>query len=337
MVATTLQTVAQLAGVSMKTVSNVVNDHPHVSDDVRRRVEQAILQLGYRPNLAARALRTGRTGLLALALSRVDAPGPPGLVDEIVQHAAGSGFRVVIEPLGSPRQRGAPAGRSAGHPQVDAMLLSAETVTPELVETHAPAGVPLVVLAGNPDPRYDCVVLDAARAAGDATDHLVRTGRTRIAAIGAHPAEAGGPPQPHTMGYQQAVRRAGLRLPAGYLRTTAQQRPADGYYAARELLAYEQRPDAIFCYHDRIAVGVIRAAADAGLRVPEDVAVIGIGDSEEGRYTRPALTTVAADPAFIAHKALDLVNGRLGGAAGGSVQVVVPHVVLPRESTGPAG
>ena len=102
------------------------------------------------------------------------------------------------------------------------------------------------------------------------------------------------------------------------------------------LLTHPHRPDAIFCYNDRLASGVIRAATDAGLRVPQDLAVIGIGDSEEGQYSRPTLSTVAIDPAYIAHHALDQLIRRLKGATGTVSQIVAPHVVLPRESTAPA-
>jgi DNA-binding LacI/PurR family transcriptional regulator len=283
---------------------------------VRRRVEEAIQHVGYRPDLTARALRTGRSGLLGLAGAGAH---PPGLVDEIVRCAAGAGFRVVLEP----------PGPAAGQLRVDG-LLSAEAVTPGLI----PAGVPVVLLARPPDPRYDCVAPDAVQAARDATDHLIRTGRRRIAAVGGRPGDV---TEPHTIGYQEALRRAGL--PPGNRRPTIHQRTSDGYHATRELLAHGQRPDAIFCCTDRLAIGAIRAAADAGFRVPEDVAVIGIGDSETGRYSRPTLSTVATDPAVIARRAVELLTHRLHGTTGHPMRIVVPHEVLPRESTGaaPAG
>ena len=324
--ATTLRDVAQLARVSVKTVSNVVNGHPHVSGDVRRRVDEAVRQLGYRPDLAARALRTGRTGLIALVLPGVDEPCPPRLLDQIIGQAARFGLQVVIEPLTDPRRPG-----RTGLARVDAVLLAAETVTPELVGAHGRTGRPLVVLGAKLDPRYDCVALDATVAARDATNHLLRTGRRRIAAVGAH---ADRPAQPRTIGYRQAV--AQLGLPPDYLQTTPGQRYADGYHAAQTLLNHRQRPDAIFCYHDRLAGGVLRAAAEKGLRVPEDLAVIGIGGSEEGRYSRPTLSTVATEPGYIARQALELLTRRFTGPAAATSQIVVPHVVIPRESTGPA-
>ncbi|MFE9955208.1 LacI family DNA-binding transcriptional regulator [Micromonospora sp. NPDC005299] len=335
--ATTLRDVARHARVSVKTVSNVINDHPHVSDDVRRRVREAVGELGYRPNLAARTLRTGRTGLLALIVPDVEAPGLHGLAREVVRAATSQGFRVVVEQLGPDTGRPAPSAHSGAPPGVDAVLLGADTVPPGLIDAHLRTGTPLVLLGESRDPRCDQVALDGARAAADATEHLLRTGRRRIAAIGAGPGETTGPAQPRTLGYQRAVRRAGLDPPAGYLRATAQDRYEDGYRAARWLFANEHSPDAVLCYSDRLAIGALRAAADAGLRVPADVAVTGFGDSEEGRYSRPTLTSVSADPAFLAREAVALVVARLDRPDAAPVRITAPHTILPRESTRPAG
>ncbi|MEU0155874.1 LacI family DNA-binding transcriptional regulator [Micromonospora fulviviridis] len=332
--ATTLRDVAQHARVSVKTVSNVINDHPHVSDDLRRRVRESVRALGYRPNLAARTLRTGRTGLLALVVPDVEAPGLHGLAREVVRAATSRGLRIVVEPPGP--DTGPPA-RAGGPPGVDAVLLATDVVPSGLIDAQLGFGTPLVLLSEIRDPRCDRVALDGVQAAVDATEHLLDTGRRRIAAIGARPGETTGPAHPRTLGYQRAVRRAGLDLPAGYLRTTPQHRYEDGYRAARRLFAHEHRPDAVFCYSDRLAIGALRAAADAGLRVPTDVAVIGIGDSEEGRYSRPTLTSVSADPAFLARTAVALAVARLDRPDAPPARITAPHAILPRESTRPAG
>jgi len=296
-VAATLKDVAQLAGVSVKTVSNVVNGHPHVSGDLRRRIEEAVQRLGYRPNAAARALRTGRSGLLALAAPGPGSPLAPRLIEAIVHHAARHGFRVVIDAPGGPV-------RQAGHLRSDAALLTAGATAAGLAGAYLATGIPVVVLGESPDPRAGSVIFDAARAARDARDHLLRTGRRRIASIGAEP--------------QPAARRG---------RT-------DGYLAARGFLSHDERPDGLVCFSDQLALGAVRAAADAGLRIPHDVAVTGMGDSEEGRWSRPALTTVATDPAFVAQAALELITARLAGAGEEGARVVVPHTLVRRESTG---
>ncbi|MEV1332938.1 LacI family DNA-binding transcriptional regulator [Micromonospora costi] len=329
--AATLRDVARLAGVSAKTVSNVVNGYPHVSDGVRRRVLGAIERLDYRPNLAARHLRTGRTGVLALVLAGV--PCPDELAHAVLRGAAERGYRVVIEQV-VPGRRAASAPRR-GVP-ADGVLLGADVVPRELVDAQVAAGTPLVLLGEGRDGRCDRVAVDIAGAARDATDHLVGTGRRRIAAIGAHPRESPSTPRPRTAGYREALGRAGITAPPGYVRATTHHRRRDGYEAARALLAREDPPDGIFCYSDALAIGAIRAAADAGLRVPDDVAVIGLGGSEEGRYSRPSLSTVDVDVEVIARTALTRIATRIASPHVAPVDVTAPHTILPRESA-PAG
>ncbi|GMA90927.1 substrate-binding domain-containing protein [Homoserinibacter gongjuensis] len=156
----------------------------------------------------------------------------------------------------------------------------------ELLEMNGRTTMPLVLLGEHDfDGRYDHVAIDNVQAAHDATSHLVSLGRTRIAAIGAQPDEEYSTPQQRTAGFESALADAGL-APVS-IEAAAHYRRADGYQAARALLERDPRPDAIFCYSDLLAMGALRAVFDAGLRVPEDVAIIGIDDIEEGRYSRP--------------------------------------------------
>ncbi|MGS2615630.1 LacI family DNA-binding transcriptional regulator [Micromonospora sp. LZ34] len=315
----TLRDVAQLAQVSVKTVSNVVNGYPHVSDGMRRRVEAAIAALDYRPNRAARTLRTGRTGVLALMVAEADLPGVGVLARAVVRAAARCGYRVVIDPID-------PGGAGIASPPlpVDGCLL----LTDLPAEPRA-GGLPLVRL-GQPTAggHADRVGIDHARASRDAVDHLLATGRRRIAAIGV------GPDQPSGIqGYADVLRAAGQApLPGQVQQVTSHQR-ADGYRAARTLLSQPRRPDAVVCASDALAIGAMCAALDAGVRVPEDLAVIGVGGSEEGRWTRPTLSTVAADTAFLARQAVARIVARIARPDTAPVTVTAPHTLLPREST----
>lgn len=326
----TLRDVAEFAGVSVKSVSNVVNGYPYVSDELRRRVQAAVDELGYRPNLAARNLRAGRTGVLALVVPGFDVPRFDELAREVVADAERRGYRVVIE-----HSRRVAAGDARRVP-VDGVLLAADVAPPGPIEGQS-TGPPLVVLGEAPGGRCDRVAIDHARAAEDASAHLLQTGRRRIAAIGVRPRRRTATTQRYTLGYRRALRRVGLTPPSGYLQPALPHRRAEGYHAARTLLAHEQRPDALLCYSDLLAIGALRAAVDAGLRVPQDVAVIGIGDTEEGRYARPTLSTVSADTAFIAREAVARLIARIAGREAGPATVVAPHTVVPRESTAPAG
>ncbi|TNH31255.1 LacI family transcriptional regulator [Micromonospora orduensis] len=324
--ASTLKDVARLAGVSVKTVSNVVNGYPHVSADVRRRVEAAVAELGYRPNAFARTLRTGRVGVLALVLPDTDLPYADDLTREVVHAAGRAGYRVVVER--GPEEEGSNSTRPM---PVDGVLVGAPGETARALTA---AGRPVVLIGGgSSDGSCDQVSVDVAGAAEDATAHLLRTGRRRIAAIGAYPSGPGGVPRSGTAGYHRALRAAGVTPLPGHLLPARHDRRADGYRAGRDLFAGPDRPDAIFCLSDRLAIGAMRAAFDAGLRVPADVAVIGVGDIEEGRYSRPTLSTVAVDTRFLAREAVARLTTRIGQPDTAAAEIIAPHTVLPREST----
>ncbi|WP_309244305.1 LacI family DNA-binding transcriptional regulator [Micromonospora parastrephiae] len=159
--ASTLKDVARLAGVSVKTVSNVINDYPHVSADVRRRVEVAVAQLGYRPNAFARTLRTGRTGVLALVLPDADLPYADDLTREVVHAAGRRGYRVVVER--GPDEERNPSGLDDARPMpVDGVLVGAPG---ELAPALTAAGRPVVLIGGRAsDSRCDRVGVDIAGA-----------------------------------------------------------------------------------------------------------------------------------------------------------------------------
>ncbi|MFC0003788.1 substrate-binding domain-containing protein [Micromonospora siamensis] len=128
--------------------------------------------------------------------------------------------------------------------------------------------------------------------------------------------------------------RAGLGAPPGHLRSVDRHRRADGYRAARALLAADPRPDAVVCSSDPLAIGAMRAAFDLGLRVPEDVAVIGMGDSEEGRYWRPALSSVSVDTAGLAREAVARIVARIARPGAPPARITVAHSVRARASSG---
>ncbi|MFF5173096.1 LacI family DNA-binding transcriptional regulator [Micromonospora sp. NPDC000089] len=321
----TLKDVAALAGVSVKTVSNVVNGYPFVSDGVRQRVQHAVEALHYRPNRSARELRAGRDGVLTLALPAPGHPYGDDLADAFRRAARERGQRLVVE-----RVDGDDHGRAVGRP--------GQPATGQTALLSADAGQ--VMLGGSPDGRRDRVAVDLVRAAFDATEHLLRGGRERIFLIDV---EAPSPsPPPHLTGCRQALdqwatdtdaRRAHERSDQPEHARADRHGRAEGYRAARALLTRHQGTDALLCSSDLLAVGAVRAAFDAGLRVPEDVAVVGFGDLEEGRWSRPTLSTVAVDRAGVARAAIALLIDRLARPDAPPVEIVAPHAVLPRESS----
>ncbi|HEX2144327.1 MAG TPA: LacI family DNA-binding transcriptional regulator [Glycomyces sp.] len=331
----TLRDVAELAQVSVRTVSNVVSGYAHVSERMRQRVLRAIEELDYRPNPVARTLRTGRTGMLALVVPEIDVPYFSELARDVIDAAAEFGYRVMIDQTGHDHERERRLLMGEDRTMLfDGILFSPLVTKSELLDMHRSEHLPLVLLGEHEfDGRYDHVAIDNVRAARDAVAHLVETGRTRIAAIGAQPLEEYATPLLRTAGYEAALEEAGLEARPEYATPAPHYSRTDGYEAAKTLLEARPRPDAIFCFSDLLAVGAMRAVFDAGLSVPEDVAVIGVDDIEEGRFTRPSLSTVSLDTPFIAREAVRRIAARIADPETPAEEIVAPHRLVAREST----
>jgi len=328
-----LKDVALRAGVSVKTVSNVVNGYVHVTPETRVRVQQAIDELDYRPNLSARSLRVGRTGIIALATPRLDEPYFAELGGAIVSVADRHGCTVLIEQTEGRRDKEQLAVRGIRPELIDGLILSPLALGQEdLAGLHV--SHPVVLLGERVfDGPFDHVAIDNVAAARTATEHLLGLGRTRIAAIGAQRVDMGHTGQLRCQGYEQALRAAGLTAEGDMVGYVESYHRADGAQAMRELLAVTPGPDAVFCFNDLLALGAIRALHDLGLRVPEDVAVVGFDDIDEGRFSTPRLTTVAPDKEQIAEQAVGALLRRLGGADEPPHEVSIDYRLVVREST----
>nr|BFF25581.1 hypothetical protein GCM10025732_35460 [Glycomyces mayteni] len=185
----TLRDVAELAQVSVRTVSNVVSGYAHVSERMRQRVLAAIEELDYRANPVARTLRTGRTGMLALVVPEIDVPYFSELARDVIDAAAEFGYRVMIDQTGHDHERERRLLMGDDRTMLfDGILFSPLVTKSELLDMHRSEHMPLVLLGEHEfDGRFDHVAIDNVQAARDAVSHLVAAGRTRIAAIGAQP------------------------------------------------------------------------------------------------------------------------------------------------------
>ncbi|WP_367128554.1 LacI family DNA-binding transcriptional regulator [Saccharothrix sp. HUAS TT1] len=328
----TLKDVAALAGVSVKTVSNVVNGHAFVKAENRRRVEEALIATGYRPNLGARNLRRGRTGFLALVLPELGIPYFAELAGLVLRAAQEHEWNVLIEQTLGTRQGERATLASLGAHLIDGAIVSPEALLEGDFAALAP-GIPVVMLGEHTvDLPIDRVGIDNVRAAEEAVRHLVGLGRTRIAAIGAHPYRDTAAQR--LRGYRSALAAAGLPVRDELVATALNYHRGDGATAMARLLALPEPPDAVFCFNDLLAVGALRTAAEHGRRVPEDVAVVGFDNNEEGAFGRPSLTTVAPDKVAIAEAAVDLLRKRVEDTALTPEEVRTPFRLVVRESTG---
>ncbi|MFZ3554674.1 LacI family DNA-binding transcriptional regulator [Streptomyces sp. BH055] len=332
-----LKDVAARAGVSVRTVSNVVSGSGSVAAETRQRVQEAIDEMGYRPNLAARSLRAGRTGIIGLAIPELHSPYFGELAGLLVEEAQRRSWTVVIDQTRGDADAERRLLTRSGGRVVDGLIISPWALDPaeltELAATAAPA-VPLVLL-GERSPRgaLDRVAVDNVAAADEATTHLVRIGRRRIAAIGLQPHLQNGTAQQRAQGYHQALERAGLPRPSDALqRTVAALHRADGARAMTELLDGPELPDAVFAFSDELALGALHMAHERGLRVPEDIAIVGFDDIEDGRYSHPPLTTIAPDKRQIALRSLQCLADRIYSPdnAVPAQDLTVPHRLVVR-------
>ncbi len=332
--AVTLHDVARLAGVSFKTVSNVINSHPNVRPTTRERVETAIRELGYRPNLTARSLRSGHTGAITLALPQLRLPYFAELADSIISCADELGLVVLIEQTGGVREREMELLASPRLRMSDGLIFSPLGMGQEdaaLVKSP----VPMVLLGERIFATgSDHVVMRNVEGARAATAHLLSLGRRRIAVVGAHENEDIGTAGLRLRGYREALQRHGIPYDDDLVAYMWMWHRANGATAMRELLEKGVEFDAVFGFNDTLAQGAMRVLQDAGRRVPDDVAVIGFDDLDETRYTLPTLSTVDPGRAEIAKTALKLLMARINGTAGpGPHQVETTYRVVAREST----
>ena len=326
-----LSDVAARAGVSVKTVSNVINDYPHITAQTRAKVESAIAALDYRPNVSARSLRKGRSDFIALAIPEMASPYFAELGAAISRAAKRRGITVLIDQTEGEAAAEKLVLDGMRGQLIDGIIFSPITTVPAKL-TVAYTGKPLVLLGERPaGGQFDRVAVDSVKASYDATTHLIALGRRRIAAIGVGGTSTGAV---RRKGYRKALKAAGLpHDPALELAGTGYHRP-DGAASMRELLALPEPPDAVFCFNDLLALGALRTLADAGLKVPGDVAVVGFDDIDDGRYHAPSLTTISPDKEWLADNAVSLLLERIAGTGEAARRdLTVPYTLEIREST----
>lgn len=326
-----LQDVADRAGVSMKTVSNVINDYQYVSKATRTKVLAAIEALGYRPNLAARNLARGRSGMIALVVPRLDFPYFASLAGRVLHAARDVGWEVLIEQTdGDPEtERQVIAGHLAR--RIDGLIFSPVTLTGAEIRSRSDP-TPLALLGEHvTDAGVPHIAIDNVAAAELATRHLIEIGRRRIGMIGATP------PRRENLryrGFQRALRHAGLHAEPGWVRST---RSTAGIEGERQMAAVLDAggvlPDGVFCATDWLALGTIRAIHRHGLRVPDDIAVVGFDAIPYGEVASPSLTTIMPDRDQIARLAIAaLLAAHDGDAAPEPYDINIRLII--RESTG---
>lgn len=328
----TLQDVADRAGVSMKTVSNVVRGYRHVSPGMRERVQAAIDELGYRPNSTGRSLATGRSRMLGLAFPDLRRPYFAELAHVFARVAAARGYRILLAETGATADGERSVLRDREHGIMDGMVMQPQALAARDLDDLR-HGMPVVFLGEDPQPAdADQVAIDNVAAARDAVGHLVRTGRRRIGFLGHETGPTSYTSAQRLEGYRAALTDSGLPYDPALLVPRGSGDALGAEQALDAALDTGLTLDALLCRDDLAAIGALRALRRHGLDVPTDVAVIGWDAIELGASTVPSLTSVSPDTRALAERTLDLLLDRLGGLAEPGRHVTVGHQLLFRES-----
>jgi DNA-binding LacI/PurR family transcriptional regulator len=334
----TMHDVARLAEVSIKTVSNVLNDYPYIRPATKQRVLDAIEALGYRPNLSARGLRSGRTGLISLIIPDLRNAYFAELADSVMKAADKHGLSVIIAQSGADAERELSLIRGPRMQLVDGILFSALALGEEDAHLFSDISTPIVVLGERIlHGREDHVTMRNTEGAKAACEHLLRLGRRRIIAFGADPSQVAGAAGLRLAGYRQALDDAGIPLDQSLIIDVIGWYRFTGAEAMRRVLASGLRFDGLVAFNDSIALGAMRVMQEAGIKIPTDVAVVGFDDIDETRYALPTLSTINPGREQIADTAVRYLLERIA-APKESIpprRFLSDFVLIPRESSTP--
>jgi DNA-binding LacI/PurR family transcriptional regulator len=321
--------VARVAGVSSQTVSRVSNGHTNVDGRTRERVVQAMEALGYRPNGAARALKSGRFRTIGVIMTTLETFGNMRTLDAIAKEAARADHSVMLMPISDPTlTRVSGAYRRLSEQAVDGVVIIFEAHLLDHAEFTLPPGIPVVVIDSNAGSGYTVVDTDQAQGARQATEHLLGLGHRQVWHI-AGP-ESSFSATHRVESWQATLRKAGLTPPA-VLRgdwTTE-----SGY---RHGLTLGRREDvtAIFAGNDQMGLGAMRALHELGRDIPGDISVVGFDDMEEAHSFWPPLTTVRQDFSAVGRLSIRKLLDKVANAGVRNDKTTVPTELIIRASTG---
>lgn len=324
--------VATRAGVSIGTVSRYLTGNGYVSDKTRRRIADAVAELGFIPNRAAASLVTKKTGLWGFVVSDLRNPFTAEIASAITEFAHEAGYGVVLaDSMGDPDRAIDTVQRLRGH-DVDGLIITPPE-SPALLDllTAAAQSQPIVGIGMRTDPlAFDLVTSDTRGGAARAVSYLVGLGHRRIAYLGSDRQASG-----RYLGYQDALAEHGVPPDPAIVLHGSLDREF-GHRAAETLLLGDRPPTAVFCANDAVALGVLQGAGRLGIRVPDDISVVGFDDVDLAGHSTPPLTTVGQPMREMGRAAVELLLGRLRDSHPlPPTEIKLATVLVERESCAP--
>lgn len=334
-VTVTIYDVAREAGVSMATVSRVVNNNPNVKPQTRKKVLETIERLGYRPNAVARGLASKKTTTVGVVIPDISNSNFAEVARGIEDIANMYHYNIILCNADKKKDKEIRVINTLLEKQVDGLLFMGGAVTDEHIQAFRTSLVPIVLCSTTDEmANIPAVDIDHEQAAYDATQHLLHQGHKRIAMISgtlSDPAIG----YSRFQGYKRALENAKLAVVDDYVRI-GNYRYESGMEATKYFLGLHERPSAIFAATDEMAIGAIHVIQDQGLQVPEDISVISVDNSRIASMVRPQLTAVAQPMYDIGAVSMRLLTKLMNKEQIDQMKFVLPHELVQRQSVGQA-
>ena len=329
----TIDEIGKMAGVSRATVSRVINNYPHITPEVRQRVQDVVAQTGFQPNLIARSLASDRSGIIGLVIPGIarmvfSDPYFSSLIQGITQATNRRDLTLSLFLFHSLEEEERKIHSILNTGLLDGLIITADRKENSLISQIARRGLPFVVV-GRPEPNPEITYVNADNIAGGylATEHLISLGRQRVAVIMSDLNTAG---DDRFAGYQNALRDHQMTLEPKLV-AHGDFSLESGYQAMRQLLP--ENPDAVFVSSDTMALGAQQAIREAGLHIPQDIAVAGFDDLSPAVQAEPQLSTIRQPIEQMGIMAVDLLSDIVNNPPISPTQVVLPVELIIRAST----
>lgn len=329
-----IKDVARRANVSISTVSHVVNATRFVSESSREQVQAAIRELGYVPSAVARSLKSNSTKTLGMLIPNCTNPYFAEIVRSVEDHCFGAGYTLILCNTDDEPRRQSVYLQVLSEKRIDGLIIISTGNDSELLALVEGLTIPTVLLDREIN-HVQCDLVETAHVQGAmmATEHLIALGHKRIACIGG-PADLNSSIQ-RIQGWRNALSNAGLSDEAAQLVWHSDFTSQGGFDAMKQVLQSPVKPTAVFVCNDLMGIGALSAAHEAGIRIPQDLSVVGFDDIELAHFTSPPLTTIVQPKQRMGVMAVDMLLERIQSKRQQAKQVLLQPSLVVRASSGP--
>jgi len=335
----TIKDIAKEAGVSHSTVSRALRGSSLISEETIKHIQETALELGYLPSTAARSLKTNRSQALGVIVSNIDDPYFSEILQGIEEVAQDNNYSLFMAASQRDHERERIIIQSMREHRVDGMIICSTTFSDEQSRQFSKYNIPIVVVNNQAaeDYRYS-IYHDDVDGSRQLTRHLIELGHSKIAYFGN--SHSGRTTLDRLAGFRQEMESTGLPVPVNYIHESPGSEPEKAVCAVDHFLSLRDRPTAIVCFNDMMAIGMLKSLQGHGIRVPEEFSITGFDNIVFSNYTNPPLTTFDQPKRFIGQKAAELILSLLCST---SNKVNVPEQkiqvlqgkLLVRKSTAP--